>query len=194
MIILIDNYDSFTWNLYQQLAQFGAVKVYRNDQIQLKDIKALRPQAIVLSPGPGRPEDAGICIPLLYQFSGQIPILGVCLGHQALAIAFGGQVVRAPEIIHGKAVPVFHDRQGLYRSLPSPFMAGRYHSLVVDRQSLPNILSVEAETAEGMIMGMRHVLHPTFGVQFHPESLLTPEGNSLLEAFVGLSERYLIDF
>ncbi|HVV67853.1 MAG TPA: aminodeoxychorismate/anthranilate synthase component II [Gammaproteobacteria bacterium] len=187
MILLIDNYDSFTQNLYQALASFEKVSVFRNDKITLEEITLMQPTGIVLSPGPGRPEDAGICVALIQRFSGQIPILGVCLGHQALAIALGGQVIGAEEIVHGKAAAVFHYRQHLYQQMPLPFMAARYHSLVVSRENLPAELLVEAETADGLIMGMRHAYHPTFGVQFHPESVLTPEGNVLLQEFVKLT-------
>ncbi len=186
MILLIDNYDSFTQNLYQQLAQFEKVVVFRNDQLTLEEIAVMQPKGIVISPGPGRPEDAGICIPLIQQFSGQIPILGVCLGHQALAIAYGGKVISAPEIVHGKDAAVFHYRQHLYRQMPLPFMAARYHSLLVERENLPKELLVEAETADGLIMGVRHQYYLTFGVQFHPESVLTPQGNILLHEFVKL--------
>jgi anthranilate synthase/aminodeoxychorismate synthase-like glutamine amidotransferase len=186
MILLIDNYDSFTQNLYQQLATFEKVCVFRNDKITLEEIALMQPAGIVLSPGPGRPEDAGICVAVIQKFSGQIPILGVCLGHQALAVALGGQVVGADEIVHGKAAAVFHYRQHLYQQLPLPFMAARYHSLVVSREQLPPELVIEAETADGLIMGMRHAYHQTFGVQFHPESVLTPQGHVLLKEFVKL--------
>lgn len=187
MILIIDNYDSFVYNLYQYVAQLHPdVKVVRNDKISLAEIEKLQPKGIILSPGPGRPEDAGICIELIKKFSGTVPLLGVCLGHQAMSIAFGGKVVAASEIVHGKPVPVFHYRQHLYRNVPLPFSAGRYHSLVVAKENLPAELVIEAETTDGMIMGMRHREHKTFGVQFHPESILTPEGNLLLKEFVNL--------
>lgn len=185
MILLIDNYDSFVFNLYQYVAQlYPEIKVVRNDKITLEEIAQLQPKGTILSPGPGRPEDAGICVDLIRKFSGTIPLLGVCLGHQAMAIAFGGQVISASHIVHGKSVPVFHYSQHLYRNLPLPFTAGRYHSLVVAKENLPAELVVEAETTDGFIMGMRHRDHKTFGVQFHPESILTPEGKILLKEFV----------
>lgn len=187
MILLIDNYDSFTFNIFQALRTLGAaVRVVRNNHIEVPEISALEPAGIVLSPGPGRPEAAGICVAAIRQFSGRVPILGVCLGHQAIATAFGGQIVAAGEIIHGKEALVFHVRTGLYRKLPLPFAAGRYHSLVVEPSTLPDCLVVEAETAKGTCMGLRHREHPTFGVQFHPESILTPEGNQVMGNFLDL--------
>jgi anthranilate synthase component II len=188
MIVIIDNYDSFVQNLYQQVAQFDQVSVFRNDQITLKEIADLRPQGIILSPGPGRPEDAGICVPVIKEFSAKIPILGVCLGHQALGLAFGGKVISADKIIHGKPATIFHYRQCLYRNMPLPFVAGRYHSLIVARENLPSELVIEAETPDGLIMGMRHREHLAFGVQFHPESILTPQGNIFLKEFVDLCQ------
>jgi anthranilate synthase component 2 len=185
MILLIDNYDSFTYNLYQALAAYHKnIRVVRNDKITIEEIKRLNISGIVLSPGPGRPEDAGICVPLIKEFSTKLPILGVCLGHQAIALAFGGKVVAAPEIIHGKSATIFHNRRGIYQELPLPFKAGRYHSLIVDKPTLPAELMIEAETAEGEIMGMRHVSLPVYGVQFHPESILTPEGETILKNFL----------
>ncbi len=185
MILLIDNYDSFVYNLYQQLAQgTEQIQIFRNDKISLSDIEAMQPTHIVLSPGPGRPEDAGICVDLIRQFSGRVPILGVCLGHQAIGVAFGGQVVAASKIVHGKPETIFHSRQNLYQHMPCPFTAGRYHSLIIERATLPAELIVEAETSEGLIMGVRHKSHPTFGVQYHPESILTPDGPILLQEFV----------
>ncbi len=191
MILLIDNYDSFTYNLYQKLAELGAkVQVVRNDKITLTEIKDLNPSGIVLSPGPGRPEDAGICVELIRDFIDQenasIPLLGVCLGHQAIGIALQGKVVQADDIFHGKSDLIFHQGKGLYQKLPLPFKAARYHSLVVDKVSLPPELSIEAENGQGIVMGMRHKTLPIYGVQFHPESLLTPQGNQLLQAFVTL--------
>ncbi len=188
MILLIDNYDSFVYNLYQYIAELGIeLRVVRNDQISLEEIEALKPQGIILSPGPGRPEDAGICVDLIRQFSGKIPILGVCLGHQAMAVAFGGQVISANEIIHGKSSQIFHYRQQLYKNMPLPFQAGRYHSLMVAKENLPAELMIEAETSNGLIMGMRHREHASFGVQFHPESILTPEGKIYLQEFAQLA-------
>lgn len=190
MILLIDNYDSFVYNLYQNVAQYDAdVRVVRNDQITLAEIAKLSPQGIILSPGPGRPEDAGICVELIKQFSGKVPLLGVCLGHQAMAVAFGGKVISANEIVHGKSVPVFHYRQNLYSKMPLPFAAARYHSLIVSRADLPEAFIVEAETTDGLIMGMRHRTHLTFGVQFHPESILTPDGSIMLKEFVNLTKQ-----
>lgn len=187
MILLIDNYDSFTYNLYQYLLLADTpVTVIRNDQMSIEDIAAMAPQGIVLSPGPGRPEEAGISIPVIQHFSGKIPLLGVCLGHQAMAIAFGGKVIQSNEIIHGKAALVFHHRKLLYKGLPLPFKAGRYHSLVVEKSTLPSELIIEAETADGLIMGMRHQEHPCFGVQFHPESVLSECGELFIKNFVEL--------
>lgn len=187
MIIIIDNYDSFTYNLYQSIAQINPdVKVVRNDKITLAEIKALQPKGIILSPGPGRPEDAGICIELICSLDPEIPILGVCLGHQAIAMAFGGRVISAGEIVHGKSDTIFHVRKDIYKNMPLPFQAGRYHSLMVDADSLPEELLITAENGDDLIMGMRHVSKPIYGVQFHPESILTPEGNQLLKNFVEL--------
>ncbi len=187
MILIIDNYDSFTYNLYQCIAQHTSdIQVHRNDKITADDIETINPQGIVFSPGPGRPEDAGICIDAIRRMTGRIPMLGVCLGLQAMAIAFGGRVVAAPTIIHGKHDLIFHTRKGLYDSLPLPFQAGRYHSLAVERSSLPNCLMIEAENTEEIIMGIRHTHYPIFGMQFHPESILTPQGHLLLQRFVQL--------
>ncbi len=192
MLIIIDNYDSFVFNLYQEVARpidavtVDDVRVVRNDKITIAEISALEPQGIILSPGPGRPEDAGICVELIRACSGKIPILGVCLGHQAIAVAFGGKVTAADKIVHGKPETIFHHGKDLYRDMPLPFVAGRYHSLVVTRENLPANFLIEAETADGTIMGMRHQHHATFGVQFHPESILTPEGGKLLRTFVGI--------
>ncbi len=183
MILIIDNYDSFVYNLYQVIASLTEVRVIRNDCITLAEIEALKPKGIILSPGPGRPENAGICVDLIRHFSGKMPLLGVCLGHQAMAIAFGGKVISAGEIVHGKPETIFHHRRNIYQKMPLPFVAGRYHSLIVARDDLPDIFTIDAETKDGLIMGMRHRTHATFGVQFHPESILTPEGNKLLAEF-----------
>lgn len=193
MIVLIDNYDSFTYNLYQALiALEETVVVFRHDKIMVSEALQLNPTALVLSPGPGRPEEAGISIELIKAAAQkQIPLLGVCLGHQAIVQAFGGTVVSAPEIVHGKAEMIFHRRSGIYRQLPLPFAAGRYHSLIADKTTFPAALQIEAESKEGLIMGLRHKQLPIFGVQFHPESILTPQGNQLLKNFVSLSAPYV---
>jgi len=188
MILLIDNYDSFTYNLYQLLAELGAdVEVIRNDQITIDEIRARRSEisAIVISPGPCTPIEAGICVPLIRSIAGEIPILGVCLGHQSIGEAFGGQVVRASQVLHGKTSEIYHSGSGVFAGLPSPFTATRYHSLIVDRATLPDQLEVTAETADGTIMGLRHWELPVEGVQFHPESILTPVGKHLLANFIG---------
>lgn len=185
MILVIDNYDSFTYNLVQYLGELGeSPEVRRNDQITLGEIREMAPEAIILSPGPGRPEEAGICPELVRRFAGHIPILGVCLGHQVIARVFGGKVVRAGRLMHGKTSPVLHDGKTLFRGLPSPFEAMRYHSLIVDRESLPAELVITAETPEGEVMALRHRDCPLEGVQFHPESVLTEEGKRLLANFL----------
>jgi anthranilate synthase component 2 len=186
MILIIDNYDSFTYNLFQSVAQFYPnVRVVRNDRISLSQVKELQPKGIILSPGPGRPEQAGICIDLIRSIDEHIPLLGVCLGHQAIGAAFGCRIIQAPQIVHGKSERIFHYRRGNYQHLPLPMIAGRYHSLMIDRSSLPDCLQIESETATGIIMGIRHQTLPIFGVQFHPESILTPQGNALLKNFIG---------
>lgn len=187
MILIIDNYDSFTYNLYQAIAALDTeVKVVRNDQITVEEIEKLNPAGIVISPGPGRPEDAGICLDVIRQLGPKIPILGVCLGHQAIGLVYGGTVSRSDEILHGKESLVFHQRNGLFKGMPLPFKAARYHSLLVDRNTLPFELEITAETPEGMIMAIAHKTNPVYGVQFHPESILTPEGNILLKNFLGV--------
>jgi anthranilate synthase component 2 len=176
MILLLDNYDSFTFNLYQALSELGAeVLVKRNDRITVDEARQLAPslQGIVISPGPCTPSEAGVSVPLVRQLAGEVPILGVCLGHQAIGAAFGGKVVRAPRLMHGKTSMIAHDGEGIFSGLPNPFQATRYHSLIVERESLPGHLEITAE-ADGLIMGMRHRTLPVFGVQFHPESILTP--------------------
>ena len=185
MILLIDNYDSFTFNLYQYLSELGPeVVVRRNDAISVRDIETLNPSRIVISPGPKTPSDAGVSLDVVCHFGESTPILGVCLGHQCIGQAFGGRVVRAPELRHGKTSEVFHQGQGVMRDLPNPFSAARYHSLIVDRSALPAELEVTAETSDGLIMGLRHKRYPIEGVQFHPESILTPDGKHLLRNFV----------
>ena len=187
-LLLIDNYDSFTYNLYQYLCELGAeVTVIRNDKLTIDDVEAMQPDGIVLSPGPGRPEDAGVCIPVIARFVGQVPILGVCLGHQALAAAWGGRIVRAAEPRHGRTSLIEHDRQGLFEGLPSPLKVCRYHSLVVDEPSLPPVLQVTARSEDGAVMALAHASAPVFGVQFHPESALTPDGYRLLANFLHLA-------
>ncbi len=180
-IVLVDNYDSFTWNLVQYLGELGAdVRVFRNDVIDVAGIQRLRPRALVISPGPCTPDEAGVSLEAIRTLAGTLPILGVCLGHQAIGQAFGGKVVRNDRIVHGKASPVLHRGDGIYAGLPSPFEAGRYHSLVVERASLPRALAVTSWTREGEIMGLRHRKLDVEGVQFHPESVLTGHGKALL--------------
>lgn len=186
MILLIDNYDSFTYNLWQYLSALGSeVEVRRNNQVTLEQIEKLLPRAIVISPGPGVPEKAGISIDLIKRFSGEIPILGVCLGHQAIGYAFGGRIVRAPAILHGKTSYVFHDARSIFDQLPNPFEATRYHSLVIDSDCFPEAeLEISARTADGVIMGVRHRQYLIEGVQFHPESVLTRVGKKILSNFL----------
>jgi anthranilate synthase/aminodeoxychorismate synthase-like glutamine amidotransferase len=187
MILLLDNYDSFTYNLAQYLGQMGEkLVVRRNDRITLEEIEEMAPERIVISPGPGTPRQAGICIPVIRRFAAKIPILGVCLGHQAIGDAFGGRVVRAPRIMHGKTSEVRHDGKTIFRKLPQNFQATRYHSLIVERKSLPRELEISAETADGTIMGLRHRKLRVEGVQFHPESVLTDVGFRLLQNFLAL--------
>jgi para-aminobenzoate synthetase component 2 len=187
MILVIDNYDSFTYNLVQYLGELGEdVIVRRNDETTLGDIESNLPSRILISPGPGYPSDAGISLALITHFAGRVPILGVCLGHQAIGQVFGGRVVRASTVVHGKASEVVHDGKSIFRGLDSPFKAGRYHSLIVERESLPACLEVSAETRDGVIMGLRHREQKIEGVQFHPESILTPAGKKLLSNFLGL--------
>jgi para-aminobenzoate synthetase component 2 len=185
MILLIDNYDSFTFNLAQYLGQLGQnVEIRRNDQITLDEIEELGPERIIISPGPCTPKEAGISVPLIQRFAGKVPILGVCLGHQAIGAAFGGRVIRAKKLMHGKTSEIQHDRKTIFRGLPLPFVATRYHSLIVDRECLPRALEISAETDEGVIMGLRHRTLRIEGVQFHPESVLTDAGFQLLRNFL----------
>jgi len=184
-VVLIDNYDSFTWNLVQAFAVLGAeVVVRRNDVVTVDHVEALEPTHLVISPGPGRPEHAGISMAAIERFLGRVPVLGVCLGHQALAAVLGGRIVHAQALMHGKSSPVYHDGRGLFEGLANPFEAGRYHSLAVAEQDLPQELAVSAYTSDGEIMGVRHRTLPAAGVQFHPESVLTPEGDRLLRNFL----------
>jgi anthranilate synthase/aminodeoxychorismate synthase-like glutamine amidotransferase len=190
MILLIDNYDSFTYNLAQYLGQLGEkLEVRRNDQITLDEIATLKPARIVISPGPGIPQQAGICLDVIRRFSGKVPLLGVCLGHQAIGEAYGGRVVRADRVMHGKTSQVEHDGKGVFVGLPSPLEVMRYHSLVVERSSLPDSLEVVARAAgdPNEIHGVRHRKHPVYGVQFHPESVMTQHGKALLKNFLELA-------
>jgi anthranilate synthase component II len=185
MLLMIDNYDSFTYNLVQYLGELGAdVRVYRNDALTLGEIAAWKPEKIVLSPGPCTPSDAGICVPLIQRFAGEIPILGVCLGHQAIGQAFGGRIVRARRVMHGKLSQVTHHGEGVFAGLHTPLTATRYHSLVVERASLPSCLVVTAQSEDGEIMGLRHREFAVEGVQFHPEAILTEQGHELLGNFL----------
>jgi anthranilate synthase/aminodeoxychorismate synthase-like glutamine amidotransferase len=187
VILLVDNYDSFTYNLAQYLGELGCqVEVHRNDKISVEDIIRRKPQKIVISPGPCTPQEAGICVELIQKLAGKIPILGVCLGHQAIGAAFGGKIIRAPKLFHGKTSDIEHDGKGIFRKLTNPFTATRYHSLIVERKSLPRELTITAETQNGIIMGMRHKRYPLEGVQFHPESVLTIPGKELLQNFLWL--------
>ena len=189
MILLIDNYDSFTFNLVQYLGELGATcLVYRNDQINLSDLSKIKPKYLVVSPGPCTPQEAGISERAILQMAGQIPVLGVCLGHQCIGSAFGGKIIRAKRLMHGKSSLIYHDGKTLYRGLPNPFPAIRYHSLLVERESLPECLEISAETEEGEIMGVRHKVFPIEGVQFHPESIMTPGGKILLKNFLEIGE------
>jgi anthranilate synthase/aminodeoxychorismate synthase-like glutamine amidotransferase len=190
MLVMIDNFDSFTYNLYQYLMQLGAeVRVARNNRLTLEELEALGPRGLVISPGPGRPEDAGVTVAAIERFSGRIPILGVCLGHQAIALAFGGRVVAARRLMHGKTSAVSADGRELFQGIQSPFEAMRYHSLAVARPSLPACLEVTAEAEDGEIMGLRHRSHPTEGVQFHPESIMTNVGKRLLRNFLKMTHQ-----
>ncbi len=187
MLLMIDNYDSFTYNLVQYFGELGEdVRVYRNNKISLEEIESLSPRRMVISPGPCTPKEAGISVDAIKRFGGQIPLLGVCLGHQSLAVAFGGEVVRAERLMHGKTSKIRHDGKTLFQHLPSPFEATRYHSLLVNRSTLPSCFEISAETAEGEIMGIRHRSLGIEGVQFHPESILTTVGKDLLRNFLKL--------
>ncbi len=189
MLLVIDNYDSFTYNLVQYLGELGAdPRVWRNDEITIAEIKRLHPKRIVISPGPKTPKEAGISCDVIQAFSGKAPILGVCLGHQAIGHVFGGKVIRAANIMHGKTSMVYHDRDSLFKKIPNPFVATRYHSLLVEKKSLPDILKITAWTKDQEIMGLKHKSHPTWGVQFHPESIMTSSGMQLLKNFLDLSK------
>jgi anthranilate synthase/aminodeoxychorismate synthase-like glutamine amidotransferase len=185
MLLLLDNYDSFTYNLYQYLSELGAqVEVRRNDQVTLEEIEQMQPAHIVISPGPCTPNEAGISCQVIEHFGPRIPLLGVCLGHQAIGQVYGGRVIRAPEPMHGKTSRIYHQGQGILHDLPNPFEANRYHSLIVERATLPDVLEITAESDDGLIMGLRHRTYPIQGVQFHPESIMTPHGKDLLQHFL----------
>ena len=189
-ILMIDNYDSFTYNLVQYFGELGAnVQVHRNDQITLEQIDQLAPDLICISPGPCSPTEAGVSIDVIKRYAGKVPILGVCLGHQAIGAAFGGRIVRAKEIMHGKTSPVTHQQSDVFAGLPSPFTVIRYHSLAIERASLPDSLIITAETPDGEIMGVRHRELPLYGVQFHPESVLSEQGHALLNNFLTMNHR-----
>lgn len=185
MILMIDNYDSFTYNLVQYIGELGYdCKVVRNDQITIDEIIRLNPEAIILSPGPCTPNEAGVCLPILTQLYDKFPIFGVCLGHQSIGQAFGGKVLRAPYLMHGKVSKIYHNNTGVFEGLPSPFTATRYHSLIVEKASLPADLEITAWTDDDLIMGMRHKKYPIEGVQFHPESILTEHGHKMIDNFL----------
>jgi len=187
MILMIDNYDSFTYNLVQYFGELGQdIKVFRNDKITLKKISQLKPKQIVISPGPGRPEDAGISCNVIREFSGKIPILGVCLGHQAIGLVFGARITNAIRLMHGKTSLIYHNGKDIFKSIPNPFEATRYHSLLVEKKSLPKCLEITAWTGRSEIMGLKHRNLPVWGVQFHPESILTKYGKSILSNFIKL--------
>lgn len=189
MLLMIDNYDSFTFNLVQYFGELGAeVKVVRNDELGVSDVEALKPSHVVLSPGPCTPNEAGITLETITRLAGKVPILGVCLGHQAIGQAFGGKVVRAPVPMHGKVSHIEHDGGGVFRELPSPFQATRYHSLVVARESMPDALEITAESEDGLVMGLQHKSLPIHGVQFHPESIASEHGHALLKNFLDLAK------
>ena len=185
MLLLLDNYDSFTYNIYQLFSDIGAqVEVVRSDKISIDGIRAKDYRGIIISPGPGIPQDAGISEEVIRQLGGEIPILGICLGHQAIGEVFGGRVVRAGEIVHGKASPIRHSGTGLYRDIPNPTEVARYHSLIIARESLPDVLDVTSQLDDGTIMGVRHKTLPIEGIQFHPESILTPEGRRMMQNYL----------
>ncbi|SDD63966.1 anthranilate synthase component II [Kordiimonas lacus] len=189
MYILIDNYDSFTYNLYHYVMELGAkVEVWRNDQITVTEVLAKNPKGIIISPGPCSPTEAGICLELIEAASGKVPVFGVCLGFQSIGQAFGGDVVRAPYVMHGKISDITHTGTGVFKGLPSPYKATRYHSLIVERNTLPDCLEITADTADGLIMGLQHKTLPLYGVQFHPESIASEHGHALLKNFIDICE------
>ena len=190
-VLVIDNYDSFTYNVVHYLEELGAkTTVFRNDKITCNRIEKMRPRAVVISPGPCTPTEAGISVSLIQRFSGIIPILGICLGHQCIGYAFGGNIRRARRIVHGKTSEIHHDRKGIFKGLPVPFSATRYHSLIVEKKSVPAVLRITAETEKGEIMAIQHRKHPTFGIQFHPESIRTQYGHAVLKNFLVKSDRH----
>lgn len=194
MILVIDNYDSFTYNIVQELGELGAeLTVYRNDKITVDEIRALKPDRIVISPGPGYPMDAGVSLDLIRELGAEVPILGVCLGHQAIGEAYGGVVARAPELMHGKTSMIYHGGDTIFGDIPDPFEATRYHSLIVEEESLPDCLMITARTASGEIMGFRHKRHPVIGVQFHPESILTTYGMKMLGNFMQFQPLQMVE-
>jgi anthranilate synthase component 2 len=187
MILVIDNYDSFTYNLVQYLGELGQhLRVYRNDKINITQIKKLKPDRIVISPGPGRPEDAGISCQVIRQLGSRIPILGVCLGHQCLGFVWGGKIIQAARLMHGKTSMIYHNQKGIFKGIPNPFEATRYHSLIVSNRNLPSQLQIVAWTKDNEIMGLKHKAYPVWGVQFHPESILTKVGKDILKNFIKL--------
>lgn len=189
MILMIDNYDSFTYNLVQYLGELGEdLKVFRNDKISIEKIRRLKPKRIVISPGPGTPDDAGISKEVIREFGGKIPVLGVCLGHQCIGEVYGGKVIQAKRLMHGKTSMIYHNGKDIFKGLPNPFEATRYHSLLVERKSLPKSLEITAWTKENEIMGLRHKDYPLFGVQFHPESILTKAGKDILRNFLNIND------
>jgi len=185
MIVMIDNYDSFTYNLVQYFGELGAaIRVFRNDAVTVEDLRRMKPERVIISPGPGGPQDAGISCDVIRAFAGTVPVLGVCLGHQSIGYVYGGRIVRAGNLMHGKTSEIIHDGKDLFKGMPNPFTATRYHSLLIERRSLPSCLAVTARTEEGEIMGVRHKKLPVWGVQFHPESILTQEGRKILANFL----------
>lgn len=191
MFVLIDNYDSFTYNLYHYLGEIGAdVEVFRNDEISVDELSAKNPEGIILSPGPCTPDDAGICMEIIDSLGENIPILGVCLGHQSIGQVYGGKVIRAPYLMHGKVSQIIHDGKAVFAGIKNPFNSTRYHSLIVEKESLPECLEITAKTEDGIIMGLSHKIHPVHGVQFHPESIASEHGHDILKNFVAIASRF----
>ncbi|HRR95109.1 MAG TPA: aminodeoxychorismate/anthranilate synthase component II [Candidatus Ratteibacteria bacterium] len=187
MVLLIDNYDSFVYNLYQYIGELGEkIVVYRNDKIKIEEIKKIAPSRIIISPGPGRPENAGVSCEIIEKFAGQIPILGVCLGHQCIGYVFGGKIIGAKKLMHGKTSQIYHKGKNIYKNLKNPFQATRYHSLIIEKKSIPSVLEIDAWSEDEEIMGIRHKNYKIYGVQFHPESILTEEGKKLIKNFLDI--------